>query len=172
MENSARTAVGREFTAALNRHGFAFQHAVLKRAGELFEARRRGWHFEASEFPVAVGNSVTHIDLILRSGTADVHLVGECKRVDPALSRWAFARAPYTRRNSPHDRLVLEQLVPHESSKLASIPFALPWSREPYHVGIELRSSVTGDGSGAGRDTIERGLRRCCGVSTVLSNTT
>lgn len=148
-----------ELTEALNRHGYAFQHAVSKRAEELFQARRSYWSLEGVEVPVETKGAVTHVDLVLRIGNSDVHLVGECKRVDPALSRWGFARAPYTRWNTIRDSVILEELVPHASSKLVSRPFAFHGSVEPYHIGLELRRrDVKGDGTGGGRDSIVKAV--------------
>ena len=38
--SDAEEVIG-QLTASLNRHGYAFQHAVLKRARELFESHKR-----------------------------------------------------------------------------------------------------------------------------------
>lgn len=147
-----------DFVASLNRHGYAFQHAVVQRGAALFKAGRTGWVFEATEFPVRTQDAVTHIDLVFRAGNTDVYLVGECKRVDPALGTWGFARAPFTRRNARRDQLVFEELAADPSAKMSAAPFKFPWSRPPYQIGTEIRTKATGDGSGGGRDSIERSV--------------
>src|SRR4030043_1645904 len=92
------------FEKTLNRHGYGFQYSVLKKAKQLFEDGRSPWIFEPSEFPVSVQGRDVHIDFILRwyrkgmtlaEYSIPVYLVAECKRADPALKYWCFARAPY-----------------------------------------------------------------------------
>jgi hypothetical protein len=159
------------FTEALNRHGYAFQHAIVGLAGRLFDARESRWLFEGTEFPVAVQNTVTHIDIVLKVADTDVYLVGECKRVDPALGRWCFARSPFTRRDAVRDTVILEQLVGHPTAKLLSSPLVVPLSREPYHITSELRTGERGDGTGTGRDTLERSVTQVLrGVSGLVEH--
>jgi hypothetical protein len=118
----------REFINALNRHGYAFQQAVAERVAQLGKAHKTTWAIEAIEFPVAVQEAATSIDLVLQAGPTSTYLVGECKRVDPALGRWCFARTPTRGTESLHHNLILEQLVYSPSAKLHSTPFAGRWS--------------------------------------------
>jgi hypothetical protein len=148
----------RQLTATLNKHGYAFQHAVIKQAHRQFRSQNSLWMFESIEFPVETQGRVTHIDIVMKQG-ADVYLVGECKRVDPSLSLWCFVRAPHTRRDNPRDAVVLELLRQQEGQKLVSQPLKLRWPAEPYHISLELRKQgVRGDGTGGGRGSINEAI--------------
>jgi len=92
-EDPESEKVKREFINGLNRHGYAFQQAVAERVAQLGKAHKTTWAVEAIEFPVAVQEAATSIDLVLQAGPTSTYLVGECKRVDPALGRWCFANA-------------------------------------------------------------------------------
>jgi hypothetical protein len=84
------------FQNALNRHGYGFQYAVIKRAAELIKYSSR-WIPAVAEFPVPLGDG-TKIDFILRDLAFNTRttLVCECKRVNEAFGRWCFVRAPFT----------------------------------------------------------------------------
>jgi hypothetical protein len=146
-----------DFLAAINRHGYAFQQAVAENVSQMAGAQRTRWHVESNEFPVSTGDSVAHIDLILRAGQSNTYRVGECKRVDPALGRWCFARSKVWG-TLGINYVVLEQLAPHASSKLDSSPFVFPWSREPFSIAVETRTKGQGDGVGGSRDAIDRAV--------------
>jgi hypothetical protein len=151
-------------------HGQAFQYAVLRYGEGLSNSGDSQWVFEAAEFPVAIGESVIHIDFILTAKHHNIYLVGECKRADPAKARWFFVKAPYTRRN-PHDgELYFEQVflkdgfpLAHVVEKSASMPAT--------HLGIELKTDAKGDGissrSGIGEATTQV-LRGANGLAEFL----
>jgi|SRR5215469_6984288 len=92
----------------LNRHGYAFQYSVIRKAEELYAANQSRWAFKAAEFPVQVRGRNTHIDFIFEHCDKPIFLVGECKRVNPALSNWCFTRSPYTRRNAQNTKLTIQ----------------------------------------------------------------
>ena len=92
----------------LNRHGYAFQNSVIKTAGELYEAKKSPWIFRVAEFPVDVRDRNTHIDLVLENHDKKLLLIGECKRVNPALSNWCFARSQFLRRNRETPKLIFQ----------------------------------------------------------------
>src|SRR6266516_1755912 len=85
-----------DFRRVLERHGYAFQYAVLGRARELAEAQptRSPWRHPIEEFPVRVQGRATHIDFLLSNTDWPALLVAECKRCEPG-HRWGFARSPY-----------------------------------------------------------------------------
>jgi len=87
------------FGKVLNSQGHAFQHSVIRAAEELYRESRSRWIFEVAELPVNLHGKDTRIDIIMRKQDTRIYLIGECKRANPALSNWCFARAPYVRRN-------------------------------------------------------------------------
>src|SRR4051794_20959958 len=96
-----------KFAAAVNRQGYAFQNAVIKRCEELHDAKKSRWVFEAAEFPVEVNGNGTRIDFILWTHNTNYWLLAECKRVNPSMAEWFFAKTPYVRRNG-NERFVAE----------------------------------------------------------------
>src|SRR4051794_9018628 len=85
------------FTEALNRHGHPFHYRMVQEAANAFKSKNSTWRLAACEFPVRVRDHDSRIDFILRSLHGLTLLIAECKRVNPAMGRWCFARAPFTR---------------------------------------------------------------------------
>jgi hypothetical protein len=147
------------FETALNRQGHPFQYAVIRRAHELNDERRSPWVFEASEFPVEVQSYHTRIDFVLSQWSEAIRgpfrfLVAECKRANPSLHDWLFARAPYVRRGSvPRDILV--ESIRREGKGLSASLSRLDGSENIYHVAVEVKGATKGDASGTGRGAIE-----------------
>ena len=164
----------------LNSHGQAFQYAVIRRPEELVDHGSQ-WVFEGAEFPVGDPQNIIHVDLILRARHANVYLVAECKRVDPARARWCFVKAPYTRRNPSSDELIFQGITsqqhvagPHGPSSYATVSRALTrrTARATAHVGFELRTQAKGDGAfahGAINDATTQVLRGMNGFVEHLS---
>jgi hypothetical protein len=139
----------------LNAHGYAFQHSVVRRAEELFLGNRSSWIFEATEFPVRVNEFDTKLDVLLRNRGRAQYLIGECKRANPGLSNWCFARAPYIKRGDQVG-IVFETLRRYADSTVAARGKALAWEKEVYQIAVELRSGDKGDSVGsAGRGAVE-----------------
>src|SRR5690242_5382051 len=91
------------FRKSLNSNGFGFQYSVLRLVEQLGDEGKSAWGLVASEFPVESRGNNTHIDFILKRmmyepGNCATFIIGECKRANPALSNWCFAKAPYVRR--------------------------------------------------------------------------
>jgi hypothetical protein len=143
----------KSFSSAINRHGFPFQNAVLRRAKELFKEGHSTWAFEAAEFPVEVAGAGTRIDFVLSS--ENVWLLAECKRADPSLCDWVFLRAPLVRRNH-HERFVVDRVNIREHLGFSTGPISLLslHSRPFAHRGFEVKTSDKGEGA-AGRSAIE-----------------
>ena len=121
---------------------------MLKERGE------SPWSFEAAELPVQVGRQDTRIDFVLR--TNDAVLVAECKRANPALARWCFARAPYIARRARAADVRLEQFFREESTgRLLTRPTELTGVNDQYHIGVEMRTAAKGDADFRGRGAIE-----------------
>jgi len=167
----ASEEVRRAFINALNRHGYGFQEAVAERVTQFGRIGRTTWRVEATEFPVAVQDATTSIDLVLRAGPTDAYLVGECKRVDPALGRWCFARTPVRGSESRLNRVILEQLAcSTEGGNLRSKPLVKPWLPEPFTIGFEIRTSAKGDGVGGSKDAIQQSLGQVLRGASGLAN--
>jgi hypothetical protein len=140
--NDVRKGVGK--------HGYGFQYAVLKRAGELSAQGRSIWVFEVAEFPVGTADNPTHIDFVLRNAPATVYLVVECKRADPARANWCFVKAPYTRRNAREGELVFQEVQHQAETLVAARPRTAYASIESTHLGFEIRAGTKGDGTSTG----------------------
>ncbi|MHC4090132.1 MAG: hypothetical protein ACYSVY_07620, partial [Planctomycetota bacterium] len=154
--NSLRKA----FHEALNRHGYAFQHSAAKLARDLSERQRSPWSYYLSEFPVDARGPGTRIDFILRRG--DVYLLAECKRANPALKNWCFARAGPVHYQRSKEYLFAEYAWHRLPGDLLSPgDFLSTGARlEPLrdavcHIGLEVRSGEPGDRDGVGRGEIE-----------------
>src|SRR5258708_7154745 len=107
-EEEKQSELGESFRKVLNRHGYAFQYAVIKFASELRRERRSEWDYLQSEFPVIVNGKSTRIDFVLRKPKPHVYLVAECKRVNPAYSDWCFASSEYARGDSSLDKVIFQ----------------------------------------------------------------
>ncbi len=160
-----------EFRNVLDSHGYGFQYSVIRFADTLYKTSKSGWHFVWAEFPVSVqakeGQSKdTKIDLVLQNGRLPYYMLGECKKVNPALCQWCFARAPYTHPNPNNLKLLFEAIDVISLDQVAAIdpkrPYRLISSIFPtragniFHVGVELKSNKKGDAQGSsGRGAIE-----------------
>ncbi len=139
----------------LDRHGHGFHYAVLKALGDI----QSGWRIEASEFPVDLNGVPLHIDIVLRSERAVMAV--ECKRVNPALGQWCFARSSFVSTSDAAPHLVLlERLhLLHRGTErqrvrvTRALTDTLP-TREQYHIAQEVKTGQAGDGAG-GRSAID-----------------
>jgi hypothetical protein len=164
-EISVKTGFGK----VLNSHGYGFHYSVLREASELFANESSKWAFEAAEFPVEVQGRGTRIDFVLQHRDhPSFYLLAECKRANPALSNWCFARAPLVRRNRSEEPMFLEhfrisetgtvsQGIEASSRKVRNLN-----EREAYHIGIEVKSGKKGDSNGQGRGHIEDAVTQVC----------
>jgi hypothetical protein len=153
------SSVAPQLADALNRHGYGFQQAVAERVTTLEGLRKTRWWVSATEFPVSVGETVSHIDLVLQAGQDDAYLVCECKRADPAIARWCFARAPIRGDDRLRENpLVLEDYA-QTTQKLVFSPLIASWSTEPFNIAVELKQpGQKGDGVGGARDAINAAI--------------
>jgi len=143
------------FRRVLNRHGYGFQYRVMDEAKKLYERGQSRWIFEVSEFPVAVRQKDARIDFILRHADKAVYLIAECKRVNPALANWCFARAPYVRRNRESGKLFFSHAMIDGNANLA-VGISEETSDQIYHLPFDIPSGEKGDAQGGSRDAIER----------------
>lgn len=156
------------FGKVLNSHGHAFQYAVLKAAQDLFQSGESLWVFEASEFPVAVQGSSTRIDFVLKKRLDSMekqvpfYMVAECKRANPAIAAWCFAKAPYVRRNRASEPCILEHVEIDDTGYLNGCGIAHHPVDNPFHLALEVRTNDKGDKAGAGRGAIEEAATQVC----------
>jgi hypothetical protein len=155
--------VKRGFGKVLNSHGYGFHYSVLKVAEAMSKLNESNWLFEAAEFPVQVQGAGTRIDFVLKlSYSPPVYLLAECKRANPRLSNWCFARAPYVRRNRTDEPFFVECVRRDTNEVIDSFAWegmALP---DAYHIALEVRSSEKGDPCGSGRGAIENAATQIC----------
>src|SRR5271157_5882381 len=83
------------FQTTFNKHGYGFQYSILGYAEKLYEKGSSPWRKPIPEFPVQVQGKDARIDLLLEHKSNSYLIVAECKRVNPALSNWFFAKASY-----------------------------------------------------------------------------
>jgi hypothetical protein len=141
---------------AFNNHGYPFQHSVLRRGEDCYRAGKSRWYFSVAELPVEVRGSHTRVDFVLEHRDQPWLLVAECKRVNPALASWCFAKAPYWRRDHHTDPLTVE--VVHRSSfppAFIARPATLAPVASAVHVFVEAPTPQIGDSGHAGRGAIE-----------------
>lgn len=150
------------FGKVLNRHGYGFHYSVLRLAQDAAERGHSQWVFKAAEFPVQVQGTGTRIDFVLKlPEDVPIFLLAECKRANPALSNWCFARAPYVRRNRTREYLFAESIQRTTSGAKSVLAQGAELSNA-YHVALEVRSNQRGDPCGSGRGTIEAAATQVC----------
>jgi hypothetical protein len=131
-----------EFGDAINSHGYGFQAAVIKKCRDLHNAGRSQWSFQVMELPVA--HKDTRIDLVLQYDKT--FLVGECKRANPEMKSWCFAKTPFMRTYSQND-IFIERLLVHLTNEMDETGYqknepmieAMKWgySKDIYGIAIE-----------------------------------
>jgi hypothetical protein len=161
-----RSRLLKGFNSILDSHGYGFHYAVLNKANELFERRKSAWAFEAAEFPVVVNDVPTRIDFVLSNNEKGsrlnaFYLVAECKRANPSLADWCFARAPFVRRNRSHEPCILDHVDVNESGSVQCHGAAYSQLANAYHIAVEVKSGK-GDESGKGRGAIEDAATQVC----------
>ena len=149
------------FEKALSRHGFGFQYAVLKEIKELYEAGKSYWYPTTAEFPVDVQGSGTRIDIILEHKLGQKYMVCECKRVDPALGNWCFARASRPTDIQFADRSYIEMLRFDGHDTFSELKDIIGSDRI-FQIAAEVRSDQKGDSSSSGRNQIEDAATQVC----------
>jgi len=167
--HSQAAAIGRAFGKLLNSHGYPFQYASIASIGSLYN-RGSAWLFEASEFPVEARGKGAAADFILKHVRTQFRLIVECKRVNPALADWCFAKASYVRRGDDPNEVVIERIT-NDGTGVAFSSVAHRWKNSDriYHIGMEVRSrSVAGEPDSQGRrainDAVEQVLRAVNGL--------
>ena len=148
------------FLKALNRHGYGFQYSVLRLAEDLFHKQLSPWDYVAPEFPVEVQHNGTRIDFILRHKSGFLHLLAECKRVNPALSNWCFAKSPYPPGIARAFNPFVETVIIENGARTCIRE--LEPTDNIFHLALEVRGPNKGDPCGQGRGAIEEAATQVC----------
>ena len=144
----------------LNKHGHPFQYAVLRRFVSLYRSGPSPFRFVVSEFPVELGGRNTSIDFILTNERRPQLVVAECKRADPKLARWVFARSPLTRDGETELGTYISGVVWDTSSgRLQELTYHVADAR-PFHIPFELRTNQEGDGRGHDTKSIDEAAKQ------------
>ena len=156
------------FNKVLNSHGYGFHYAVIKRAADLYSSQKSLWAFEAAEVPVETQGVSTRIDFVMqrrhpsRDEISPFYIIGECKRANPFLSNWCFAKAPYVVRNRSHETYILENVNFQGNGFNGARGKSYAVSKEAYHIAVEVRANAKGDTNGSGRGAIEEAVAQVC----------
>lgn len=145
------------FEKSLAVHGFSFQYGVAEYFRRMEVNQEFNWRVAAIEFPVSVQGRDTRIDLILSRPNQQIMIVAECKRANPALADWCFARTDYPCPESLRDWVYLETIQRNKTADFGfeAISDRVGRSEHIYHLGQEVRTHEQGDKSGHGRGAIE-----------------
>jgi hypothetical protein len=162
--------IAHKFLRALNSHGHAFQQTVIRACHDL-AIEYTNWQFEVGEFPVQLREADTSLDVVLSLRSQNLYLVVECKRADPNLAHWCFARTPYVLRGARRTDPMLTAVF-HEPGRVVERPHRLSTGDEVYHVAHELKTGKTGSGVPGGRgavsDAVNQVLRGAGGLIETL----
>lgn len=153
-QRSEAEEVAGNFYAALDRHGYGFQFAVLQAAADLFGEKRSPWRLPVAEFPVEVRGHGTRIDIVFEHRHSPKYLICECKRVNPALSHWCFAKMPKSLVGDKISAVSYE--VVRRTDQGVRVSLSGPdYPRDVYQIAQEVRSGEKGEAFSQGRGVIE-----------------
>jgi len=149
------------FEKALSRHGYGFQYAVLREAEALFVKQESPWIPWVPEFPVEVQGKGTRIDLIFKHNRRQLYLVCECKRANPSLANWCFARAPWPD-DSGFSNYSYMELIQYDGNQVRFGLNTLLSTENIFQIAIEVRTNKKGDAQGGSTDEIEAAATQVC----------
>lgn len=151
------------FRAALNRHGYGFQYALLNEAQRLFRSGRSRWIPWVPEFPVHIQGHGTRVDLILRYGNSNYYIVAECKRANPATANWCFARAWQPDKSAVAKQSYVEVAYWYDEEGRCETGLKnLVVSERIFQIALEVRTGSPGNEGGKGRGEIEEAATQVC----------
>lgn len=154
MTELKKSEIDIAFEKALSRHGYSFQYAVLEEARQLCDAGKSPWIPWVPEFPVTIQGVDTRIDIVFFNYSRKICLVCECKRANPALSNWCFARAPWPKETGFAAYSYMETIT----SRAEGVNFGLlniVQSDRIFQIAQEVNTGIKGDSSGSVRGEIE-----------------
>lgn len=95
----------------------------------------------------------TRIDMILKYQGANLYMVGECKRVNPALGNWCFSSGSQQRLSPRENDFYVEVLEEKNGGFFTTLQQV--YRKKVFHVGIEVKTDQSGDSGKSGRGGIE-----------------
>jgi hypothetical protein len=164
----------------LNRHGYGFQSRVLMACHETRiqgEETSGRWNLVADEYPVSVSGHDLHVDGVLEFLSNDplsfrMFSVVECKRVDPKIGRWCFAKSDTRRRPAILDVYRHQPIDAMAGilTRVEAMACSVDRIESTTQLGIELKAAdVVGNGLGKSLDSaISQVLRGAAGVAEGL----
>ena len=154
-------SIANEFKRTLNSQGFAFQEAVARRIASVETVTE--WDLWLPEFPVAVHEQDTKIDITLVNKDADTYIICECKRANPAISNWCFAKSRFpVRRTWLAHRAYCETLLDRGDGVIGVHVKELDPLADLFQIAVEARTHKTGDPAGKGKGQIEETAGQVC----------
>lgn len=141
-------------TKALNSHGFPFQYATVRAFRNAFEQRHSHWAFEVAELPVECNGSTGHLDALYSNiyGDRKYYLVTECKRSNPATSKWVFSHAPYQTRNHYRNEILFDCVEDTNGGPRCVPVKAIAKEIDVVQIGLAANSGERGEGHADTRD--------------------
>jgi hypothetical protein len=177
MQPDEKQLTSNAMMGKLNDHGHSFQYAVLRHLHEIWSRGQFDWSWrsEVTEFPVVVKSETVHVDFVLfgRSQWSTPrysYLIAECKRVNPRLGRWCFARTPYTDEGLVLDRFELSHNKYVSGAQIRSMPLTKYPESNPYQLGLELRTGANSAKDSPGRNAINDATTQVLRASSGLVN--
>jgi hypothetical protein len=169
-DNPGKERLVKGFEKALNSHGYAFQYSVLKEVARLaYEVRSALWIPKVPEFPVEVQRYDTRIDFILKHAHRPFYLVAECKRANPSLASWCFAKMDITPPIEHSQHVTVEGIKLDIARRPVTYTQHLTHTNDVFHVAVEVKTGDQGDSKGPGRGAIEDAAAQVCrGVSGLV----
>jgi len=158
----SQPTLGQSFVNSLNMHGFSLQHTIRRVVQDCFSQNLSDWRMEAVEFPVEVQGFGTRVDLILSHRNESVWLLGECKRANPALKDWCFAKYSWVHSGRSLEFLFADVITKGTSGGVRSSGMRLNAPDPPMHIGLEIKGNERGDSFGTGRGAIEEAVTQAC----------
>lgn len=157
----AETSVEAAARKILDCHGYGFQYATLKVLSDS-PSSRVPWKPVAAELAVEVRNRDTRIDLLFEHLRRPMFMVCECKRANPAISDWCFARASWPGYEK-HGRVTRMAVVRRCSDGRAYVESEeLLDTENAFQIAFEVRTGGKGDQHGSGRGEIEDAATQVC----------
>ena len=154
-------SVGIALKNVLNSHGYPFQESVASAISQI--STHSSWFPLVLEFPVQVQERDTRIDIVLTNSIHTVYLVCECKRANPALANWCFARSSNTPGSALSEYARLDALGRDPLGKIEATTKELSrGGPPPFEIAVEVRTSSKRDDAGKKRGQIEEAATQVC----------
>ncbi|HRI38444.1 MAG TPA: hypothetical protein PLO50_07805 [Nitrospira sp.] len=161
-DKDSNEEVSKLFTEELNRHGYSFQDAMVRRINSINKDNAFStWLPWVPELPVEVQGSHTRIDFVYGNDQG-FYLVFECKRPNPAVSNWCFAKTCFTSPNPLFRTVYAESILDIGMGVLRSNIEQLCQPDDLYQIALDVKSPGKGDSDSRGRGQIEDAATQVC----------